>query len=286
MTSLTTSLGPLARLASLCVGALLLNACVLVGCPDDENRSYAPAPPATNHSPGPFDPCSGEPEMAHLQGRALSAYEGVPVRAAHVGGWVHLNYPSTMQPTCGSTLVETVVTNGAFRLAVPEPPFAEGSVQVYLDVDRDGVFDPSEPHWSQDDSPPDPEWARLWVIGPAEFARIRNVELSVVDLPSQYTQMLAAFDPCGFGPNLRYPCTMYREPTPPPVPDTEPFGALLRYDATATDTFEVSVSPLGVGYPKLHFLGPLGAPHCQVDDAFARCVLTRDDFEPASAPTP
>jgi hypothetical protein len=275
----------------LCVGALLLNACVILGCPDDENRSYAPAPPATNHSPGPFDPCSGEPEMAHLQGRALSAYEGVPVRAAHVGGWVHLNYPSTMQPTCDSTLVETVVTNGAFRLAVPEPPFAEGSVQVYLDVDRDGVFDPSEPHWSQDDSPPDPEWARLWVIGPAEFARIRNVELSVVDLPSPYTQMLAAFDPCGFGPNLRYPCTMYREPTPPPVPDTEPFGALLRYDATATDTFEVIVgTPLGgappAGYPELHFLGPLGAPHCQVDDAFARCVLTRDDFASASAPTP
>lgn len=295
------SMAPLARLACLFATALTLGACPAE--PGDRADESGVPPASTNTAVPARNPCVGAHEAAYARGRGLFAYEGVPVRGAFVAGtlvpgqpgvYEMFNHvlPGDVKPACPNEMRETTVFDGTFDLELALFEGLQGWVEIYLDLDRNGIYDPNEPHWAQHDGGFESTAPPVWTLTPAEFERIRNVEVTIRGLPGPYTSALVIADECGYPGSPRPGCAIYRESDSfssdsPSFDDAGVYRVMTSYDSVTTKTFVADVlSATPNHFPPLVFTGPLGPPHCDFDGHLARCTLTGRDFVPGPPPAP
>ncbi|HEU4535111.1 MAG TPA: hypothetical protein VFS00_13380 [Polyangiaceae bacterium] len=211
-----------------------------------------------------------------VEGFGFSEYEGRAVRLDELD----------VDGTCGAPSEGLPVLQGNFSVTVRSPTGAR-ALHLYVDVNGDGAWQPSEPDWRLGDSRETyvsehgPEYGsgagryRVFEVTPADFARFRSAEIAATGLPPAY--QIARVE-LGAGGEAA-PCEDCKLEAPVAGGTFRVEGV---YKAEAEGATSLVVRLGGVDATDAPvFSGTLAAPYCREEGHLTVCLLRASDFAPA-----
>ncbi|HEU4409188.1 MAG TPA: hypothetical protein VFS43_28275 [Polyangiaceae bacterium] len=218
---------------------------------------------------GGSPPACSRPLEEVVEGVGFFEYEGKAVLLDDLDAEV----------TCAPPTDRSTVDGGAFALSVLTPSGAR-ALHLYVDLDGDGAWQPTEPDWRLGDSRetyvsehgPGGSRSRVYGVTPDDFGRFRSVEIVATGLSSAYQsasiELGALVDgvPCAdcqleasvAGGAFRAEGVYQADPDAPTPLVVRLGGA------------DVAAGPI--------FVGALGSPYCHEDGHLMRCLLRASDF--------
>jgi hypothetical protein len=211
-----------------------------------------------------------------VEGYGFSEYEGKRVRLDELD----------VDGTCGSPVDALAIAQGTFSVTVRSPTGAR-AMHIYVDVNDDGAWQPSEPDWRLGDSRETyvtehgPEYGsgagrhRFFEVSADDFARFRSVEIAATGLPPAF--QLASVE-LGASETV-VPCPECK------LEATVTSGSFLVegvYKTAADGPTSLVVRLGGVDATTAPvFTGALASPYCREEGHLMLCLLRASDFTPA-----